>query len=367
MLGKGLSTLPVIAMSAITNGALTAASLPKRIKILNVGRNDSAKGPIFLTDDDVTAFAASQREVGFARVAIDFEHNTVPGSPEYNRTKEPRDVAAYGAPEIVKGDGLFLDEVEWTPTGKDKALNFACLSPAAKLDENGNLVFLHSVGLCKNGAVYDLSFFSADFERLFMKDNIETFSVGELATALGLKADAKKADVLVAFTALAGVVAALGACKEGKLVLLSAMDERVGGVEKVIKDLKPGGEISVFTTTVEGKQVSLKPEEVITRLVKLENLVTLNAEAAVAEERSELIRMFSAEGKVPMKAVGQPYSADDLGKLEVATLKLLHANTPSTVPMNLRAFGATGDKPKLDPKLKGMARLAAAMERENSN
>lgn len=153
--------LTLTTLRAVSNGALKSTSLPSRIKVLDWGTNETAKGRIILDDSSAAALAANQAAAGFARVALDFEHNTVPGSPEYERTKEPREIAGYGTPVIIPGDGLYLENVTYTASGAAGAKNFEDLSPAVKLDEQGRVVFLHSVALVRNGAVHGLTFFSA--------------------------------------------------------------------------------------------------------------------------------------------------------------------------------------------------------------
>jgi hypothetical protein len=69
-------------------------------------------------------------------------------------------VAAYGRAHIIQGDGLYLSEIEWTPSGKEYARNYADLSPAPVMEGN-RAIGLHSCALTRAGAVDGLSFFSA--------------------------------------------------------------------------------------------------------------------------------------------------------------------------------------------------------------
>lgn len=150
----------LIACQAIRNDALASEDLPKRLKLLNWGTNDSKKGPIVVGQLTLSSLAARQAEYGFDRIGIDYEHQSVPGHPNF--LPPPREYAAYGVPTVVEGEGLFLEDIEWTPSGNGKARNYIDLSPTP-LIENGEVVFLHSVALCPQGAVEGLSFFSADF------------------------------------------------------------------------------------------------------------------------------------------------------------------------------------------------------------
>jgi hypothetical protein len=108
----------------IANNALSASDLPTRLKLLEFGVNVTTKGDVVLGDKTLSLFSSNQKTLGFDRVAIDFEHNTVEGTPAYKESKEPRDVAAYGTPELVPGEGLFLGNITWTPIGLEKARNF---------------------------------------------------------------------------------------------------------------------------------------------------------------------------------------------------------------------------------------------------
>ena len=151
----------LLACQAIRNDALAAADLPSRLKLLNWGVNDSKKGPIIVGPLTLSALADRQALYGFDKIGIDYEHQSVPAHPNF--LPPPREYAAYGVPRVVEGEGLFLEEIEWTPSGKEKARNYVDLSPTPLL-ENGEVVFLHSVALCPQGAVEGLSFFSADFK-----------------------------------------------------------------------------------------------------------------------------------------------------------------------------------------------------------
>ena len=133
----------------ISNNALGAAELPKRIKLLGWGSNpttgDDGKPGRPLIVDDATAeiLPLAQKSYGFDRVALDFGHNSVPGHPAYQ--KHPRKHAAYGTPEVVKGEGLFLANIEYTPSGIEFAREYADLSPTPLVDKDGRVLLLLSL------------------------------------------------------------------------------------------------------------------------------------------------------------------------------------------------------------------------------
>ena len=145
----------------IANGALTVKELPTRLKLLNWGVNETVKGPVTVGPQTLARLAANQARLGYDRVQIDFNHQTVPGSETWQA--DPVEVAGYGTPVVIPHDGLYLVDIEWTPAGKKYAVNYHDLSPTPKLDDCGEVVFLHSVALCRQGAVHDLTFYNASF------------------------------------------------------------------------------------------------------------------------------------------------------------------------------------------------------------
>ena len=156
----GAGRASVCCFRAVANGALRGAELPTRLKVLDWGVSRTAKGQVLLGAKAVE-IEARQKAAGFERVAIDFEHNTVPSSPEFQRTTEPRPVAGYGTLRLVPGEGLYLESITWTPQGQAHARNFEDLSPALVLDAGGEVTFVHSVALTRAGAVEGLTFYSA--------------------------------------------------------------------------------------------------------------------------------------------------------------------------------------------------------------
>lgn len=209
----------VLTLHAISNGALTSPTLPARLKLLNWGRNETSQGAVVVGDKTLATLPGNNRARGYAEVAIDFEHNTVAGSAEYQRTKEPRSVAGYGKPEVLRGEGLFLTAIRWTPEGEASARNYMDLSPTPELDEQRNVTFLHSLALVRNGAVHDLSFFSAAKAaqnqkpfRLYAEMNVapdykalgwfDQLTWRDLAGPLGLSATASRQEIAVALKAV---------------------------------------------------------------------------------------------------------------------------------------------------------------------
>ncbi len=354
----------LVALRAIKNNALASETLPTRIKLLNWGENKSTKGTVIVDDTTVTSLATNQRALGFDRIALDYEHNTVPGTDEFNRTKEPRDISGMWTPEVVVGDGLYLSAGEWNEGGKKSAKNFADLSPAVALDKQNRVTFIHSAALTRNGSVFDLSFFSANQTPNPQNKNMppETFSVAEMAAIVGLPETTSKADVQKKlsgnFLLLAALSAALGEVKENKVGVLSSLQGEVAGLQTLVKGLKPGEGVVVFSATgADGKSITLKPEEVASKLINIESLLTTRNTSEENAARTQIISAFTAEGKVPKKEDATAYSATELAALPVATLKLLQANTPVTVPLSARKQNP--EQKATDEKLTGAARAGS--------
>lgn len=362
-----LTSIPdLTSLKAISNGAMKSGELPTRLKLLNWGRNDTVKGPVIVDDVCAEIFSANQKVLGFERVALDFEHNTVPGSPEYERTKEPRDIAAQGAPRIIRGDGLYLEDLTWFGLGKEKAPTYEDLSPAVKWDENSRLVFMHSTALTRNGAVYGLTFLSAKTmsnQNLQLADASKFVTLAALAEAIGLPATASAADVAAKLHTLSMLGAAIE-IKDGKLVLPTEIGNRLQKLEEAGTKA-----VATLSATIDGKVVSFTAEDVVRLGAKVTALeTTLNTDAKNREDllKGELLARFTAEGKAPNGEDGKPMTADFLRTLSAPTLKMLLANTPATVPLSARGR-ISGDKPAVDPNLKGRARIVASFEQENAD
>jgi hypothetical protein len=325
-----LESLPELSSCRVSNSALSGAELPGRIKILNWGVNESTKGAFRVGEQTAAVLEANQRALGYERVAIDFNHASVPGSEDYEKGKPPA-IFGYGRVKVLRGDGVWLEDIVWTPMGREHARNYEDLSPAIHVapGEEGEVDFVHSVALTPNGALRDVTFFSATktmtmSDKANMPANGQVVTLAALAGALGLGAEAGEAAVME------------------RVRHLGALEGRI----KELEALKGGNAPDVTALTG--------------RLAELEKMVKASAEAAEKAEREKIIQLFTAEGKVPKGADGKELSAEELGKMSLETLRMLRANTPSTVPLHAR-----GKRPGAgDGELKGLARVAAAFARQ---
>jgi phage I-like protein len=298
----------------ISNGGLAAKDFPSRLKLLNWGDNQSLKGVVRVGDLTLSALAANQKELGFDRIALDYEHNTLKGTEAFKADKEPRKVAAYGVPRVVAGDGLYLDEIEWTPSGREFAREYIDLSPTPRLTASREVDFLHSVALCRQGAVDDLSFYSVDLSESKNPNKERTVKrSSELLALLALSAEATDDQVEAAFAAR--IVADAAA-----LTALSAQ----------VKDL--AGKLTALTAagTENGKTEDGKSPAVIALTAKVAvlegNVTSFSAELA-KRDRAALVDQAGREGKVI------PLTAEQIAIMPIPVLGDMIAKLPVTVPL----------------------------------
>lgn len=153
--------------SVYASTAPSGSALPGRICVGKWGRNKSVKQDYIINETTLRALPVTQKALGFDTVDLDFNHNTVPGSPAFKAEKEPRLRAGYGALEVVPGEGVFLNLNRYTPQGESalKDGQVHDLSPAIITNSAGEVIFMHSVALCRQGCTegLEIQLNSADF------------------------------------------------------------------------------------------------------------------------------------------------------------------------------------------------------------
>jgi hypothetical protein len=413
------SPRPLALLRAVSNAALKTEALPRRIKIFACGDNPSIKGTFKVGAKSAAHLCANQRAHGFERVALDYNHCSVPGTPEYEKllkAGQPPIIFGYGRPAVVPGDGLYLEDMEWTPLGVEKARNFEDLSPAASA-RSGEVDFIHSVALTTNGCLRDVTFFSTgstecasslsssrreaghlnpakrpaapspqllgegrgDAARFssntkpsnpipMLDQNQTPLTVALLAGALGLNPDATAADLARELQALCALKP-LSALVHGDQLLavptadFTALNTRVKAIETAHTK-----NVALLSAVVDGKTVTLTGEDVVKLAGRLDRLETDFAGAtqeARNAETARIINLLSSEGKAPLNPeTRKAYTLVELQRLDLPTLRLLHANTPATVPLHSRNRVAV--EQTLNPNLKGRARMEAAFEAESA-
>ena len=276
-----------------------AAKLPRRIKVLDWGDNPNSHGKrVNVGELFVRCLAAETYP--YRKVALDFEHNTFPGTAADKESKEPRPVAGFGTIEAVEGEGVFITMSSWTPEGEKMAVNFADVSAGAVTDKEGNLIAVASVALCRAGAVDGMDFVEAPLS-------------GSVSSALsGIINNNDQKGKAMDYKALLLKTLGLGE---------DATDEAIQAALAEKFEKKP---------TEEEQKAALHAivaKEVAEAFKPIEGKVAALSAAAVAHEKQDLINEAAREGKVI--ALG----ADALEKLSVDDLKATIAKTAVTVPL----------------------------------
>ena len=302
-----------------------AAKLPHRIKVLNWGDNPNCHGkrvnvgPLFVRCLGADTYP-------YRKVALDFEHNTFPGTPAYKESAEPRAVAGFGMIEAVEGDGVYITMSSWTPEGERMAAHYADVSAGAVTDKEGNLIAVSSVALCRAGSVDGMDFVEAPLSggissALSGIINQEGGKESGLKPAAPPAAPISKGKQAMDYKAL--LLKSLGL---GEDATDEAIQAALDAAEKKPKDTPDGAGES-------GRDAALSAavKEAVAEAMKPigEKVAALSA-AAVAHEKADLIAEAAREGKVIA------LSADALGKLSVEDLKATIAKTAVTVPLSAK-------------------------------
>ena len=288
-----------------------AAKLPHRIKVLNWGDNPNCHGKR-VNVGALFVKCLNADTYPYRKVALDFEHNTFPGTAAYKESKEPRPVAGFGTIEAVEGDGVYITMSSWTPDGEKMAANYADVSAGAVTDKEGNLVAVASVALCRAGAVDGMDFVEAP-----LSGGISSALSGIInqCRAEPGHQDNQKGQQAMDYKALLLKLLGLGE---------DATDEAIQAAFAEKFEKQP---------TEEEQKAALHAivaKEVAEAFKPIEEKVAALSAAAVAHEKADLIAEAAREGKVI--ALG----ADAIGKITVEDLKATIAKTPVTVPLSAK-------------------------------
>lgn len=309
--------------TAVTLSA-DAAKLPRRIKVLNWGDNPNCHGRR-VNVGELFVKCLSAETYPYRKVALDFEHNTFPGTPAYNESQEPRPVAGFGTIEAVPGDGVYITMSSWTPEGEKMAVNFADVSAGAVTDKEGNLVAVASVALCRAGAVDGMDFVEAP-----LSGDVSSALSGIINQGAGLKPAAPISKGQSAMDYKALLLKSLGLGEDATDEAIQAALDKAAEKKPTQEEKKAEFDAAVKAAVAE----AVKPIE--------EKMAALSA-AAVAHEKADLIAEAAREGKVVA------LSADALAKISVEDLKSTIAKTAVTVPLsaktptNLKEPNANGE------------------------
>jgi len=296
-----------------------AAKLPRRIKVLNWGDNPNCHGKrvnvgaLFLR-------CLSAETYPYRKVALDFEHNTFPGTEAYKESQEPRPVAGFGEIEAVEGDGVYITMSSWTPEGEKMAANYADVSAGAVTDKEGNLIAVASVALCRAGAVEGMDFVEAP-----LSGGVAAALSGIINQEGGLKPAAPTQK---------------GKAMDYKSLLLKKLGLGEDATDEAIEAaLSAGGNAPAPQDEEQKAALTAAVTAAVAEAVKpIEEKVAALSAAAVAHEKADLIAEAAREGKVV--ALG----ADAIEKITVEDLKATIAKTPVTVPLSAKTPTNIGER-----------------------
>ena len=284
--------------------ALAAADqLPAELKIFSLGSNPSDIGDVLVNDVSLAALEKQVAGKSFARIVIDFEHSSEPGTEKY--IPPPRRHAGYGTLVPLAGKGVFLRDIRWTKSGEQYAREYADMSPTVKLSDKGEVLFVKSLALCPNGAVHDLTFLSSDPSK---DDAIEQ----EIQDMEGLKV----------------LEAAVNTQKQSIEELtsqLKAIQEMVSKLQSALDAMKTGGS--------EDPDPKAQAEKVTAMEATIQTLasdVSSLKEDVQARDKQGVIDRATAEGKEVS------LSADAVKKLSIDDLRAHVEKLPVTVPLSAR-------------------------------
>lgn len=328
--------------------ALTAGGdLPKRIRVLKWGENPNAHGVCVRVGEKLKAALANPLHP-WRKVALDFEHNTLPGTRAYAESSEPRKVAAFGTLDCIENDGVFLSIEKWTPEGRAMASNYCDVSASPMLDDNGNVEAIHSVALCRNGAVPEM-----DFVEVALNVDADFFEGGESPQNQNKETNMEKLKAFIAKLL-------------GKDPATVTEDELVEGLQAKIADAPaPATAMSADTISQAVKQVD---DKVVALAAEFE---ALQAER-IAERKAAIIADARREGrdvKLPEAAVAA-LSVEQLSEhiKGLAITIPVTRNTPDYVSEDGNAAGITEQQRTIalncgmDPEVVfGAAKKAATM------
>jgi phage I-like protein len=280
----------VITLAAAMPSTVVPGKLPTRVKILNWGNNVNAKGAPVIVNDLLLKSMANPA-YPFKVVALDFEHNTLPGTAAYAESKEPRDVAGYVALDVVPNDGVYMVIQTWTPLGVDKAHNYLDVSATPVTDKSGNVLGIASVALCRTGAVPGMEF--------------KQVALSALLSTVNNQGDQIMRDKLIALL---------------KLAPEATDDEIMAALETAMKAAPAPQPLSADVQT-------LVTDSVKAAVTPLNAEIDVFKKQLVQREKDLILTNARIEGKVVA------LNADAIGQLTVDALKQHVAALPVTVPL----------------------------------
>jgi len=250
---------------------------------------------------------------------LDFEHNSVPGSPTYRG--EPVSIAGYSTLQLTPGEGVYYLMTSWTDDGEKYAAggHYGDLSPVVAVNDRNEVIGLHSAALCRHGATPGLVFLSAapavqhksatatHPSKSAKRMNPEDFQKA-LAKALGLADTATAEDILAALTAKLEASDAKADATEGDAVATKALSANIAELRALIKNQSD-------------------------KLAAQDERIKLLSTGVESNEVAAILKQAATEGKQVPATAAKTMGAKDL--------RQLCAELPVTVPMEKRTPDAT--------------------------
>ena len=88
---------------ATLNGVSESGELPSRLKLFDWGVNKTNQGDFIVDEGTLKVFAANQDALARTTVQVDFNHNTVEGTPAYLAAAGSPEIGGYGVPVVISG------------------------------------------------------------------------------------------------------------------------------------------------------------------------------------------------------------------------------------------------------------------------
>lgn len=285
--------------------------LPEKLVIAPWGRSKTLSGAwIRVGKKTMAALAANQKAQGFEEVALDFNHNTyaVDANGKPVKPKEPIKVAAYGTLSVQEGVGIVFHPTRWTPEGAEhyQGGHYRDLSPTIATDADGEVIFVHSAALCRQGQIENLHAYSVEIE---IESETKTMDPKALLLKLlNLPDTATDEEIAAAVETLSGKLTAMAAQKpeenkEEAPAAYSALAARLDAIEKqtlITAATAAGKVIPLSAEAIEALPLAalkttldaLKPGEVPTKAQTQGGASTESKLTALSAEEKEVCRQL---------------------------------------------------------------------------
>ena len=280
---------------------------PDRLLVVPWGLTQTNDGPLLCDAETMKLLPERQRQARADRIAIDLDHGSAFGAGK----GQPRHVAGYGTPRVIEGEGIWLYDIRWTPTGKQFWANYEDLSPAILQQKGtGRVTFIDSVALTPRGMIEGLGLFSAEADTPLPTISIPPSNYPPLRM---------NPDKLTSFLKARGIEYSETATVEELTALVEAEMEKIAA-----EGAKP--EMATEMSAATAKAIKHLTDEV----ASLKSSEAQRNKAGEDARKAEIIRTASAAGKLlPPDEVIHNMTAQDLQKCADAAPGGTVKTTPS--------------------------------------